>query len=257
MSADQQPLAGRVALVTGASRGIGRAVAVRLAEDGAVVAVHYARQADAAEAVAAGLVGSGHVIVQADIRNPDAVAALVGEVVSRAGRLDVLVNNAGIYVEHPIAETSYEDWRSAWDETLRTNLVGPANLCWCAARHMISRGGGGRIINISSRGAVRGEPDFPAYGASKAAINAMGQSLARALGPHGISVTTVAPGFVETDMARPFLEGAGGDDIRSQSPLGRVGRPEEVAAAVAYLARDDAEYATGAVLDLFGASYLR
>jgi NAD(P)-dependent dehydrogenase (short-subunit alcohol dehydrogenase family) len=117
--------------------------------------------------------------------------------------------------------------------------------------------GGGRIVNVSSRGAFRGEPDHPAYGASKAGLNSLGQSMARALGPHGIYVTTVAPGFVETDMAAPFLEGAGGDAIRAQSPLNRAATPEEVARVVVFLATPGAEYLTGAVVDVNGASYLR
>jgi NAD(P)-dependent dehydrogenase (short-subunit alcohol dehydrogenase family) len=122
---------------------------------------------------------------------------------------------------------------------------------------MIAAGRGGRIVNVSSRGAFRGEPDHPAYGASKAGLNAMGQSLAQALAPHGISVATVAPGFVETDMAAEFLDGPRGDAIRAQSPWGRVARPEEVAAAVLFLASPEAEFVSGAILDLNGASYLR
>jgi 3-oxoacyl-[acyl-carrier protein] reductase len=116
---------------------------------------------------------------------------------------------------------------------------------------------GGRIINVSSRGAFRGEPDSPAYGASKAGLNALGQSLAISLAPHGIAVATVAPGFVETDMTNEHLKAPRGDAIRAQSPFGRVGRPEEVAAAVLWLASAEAEWASGAVLDLNGASYLR
>ena len=117
--------------------------------------------------------------------------------------------------------------------------------------------GGGRIINVSSRGAFRGEPDHPAYAASKAGLNAFGQSLARALGSHGIAVTTVAPGFVTTDMAASSLAGPGGDEIRGQSPFGRVASVAEIAAAVMYLASAEAEWASGAILDLNGASYLR
>jgi 3-oxoacyl-[acyl-carrier protein] reductase len=117
--------------------------------------------------------------------------------------------------------------------------------------------GGGRIVNVSSRGAFRGEPDHPAYGASKAGLNSLGQSMARALGRHGIYVTTVAPGYVETDMAAPFLEGPRGDAIRAQSPLGRVATPEEVARVVVFLATPGAESTTGAVVDVNGASYLR
>jgi len=117
--------------------------------------------------------------------------------------------------------------------------------------------GGGRIINVSSRGAFRGEPRQPAYGASKAGLNAFGQSLARALAPHGIAVTTVAPGYVETDMAATHLAGPSGDQIRAQSPFGRVADAHEVAAAVLYLASPAAEWASGTIIDLNGASYLR
>jgi len=118
-------------------------------------------------------------------------------------------------------------------------------------------GGGGRIINVSSRGAFRGEPRHPAYGASKAGLNALGQSLARDLAPYGIAVAGVAPGYVETDMAADYLAGPGGDAIRAQSPFGRVAQPAEIAAAVVYLASAEAEWASGAILDLNGASYLR
>jgi NAD(P)-dependent dehydrogenase (short-subunit alcohol dehydrogenase family) len=117
--------------------------------------------------------------------------------------------------------------------------------------------GGGRIVNVSSRGAFRGEPLNPAYGASKAGLNAMGQSLAVALAPYNIVVTGVAPGFVETDMAARHLEGPGGDAIRAQSPFGRVARPAEIADAVVFLASPEAQWASGAILDLNGASYLR
>jgi NAD(P)-dependent dehydrogenase (short-subunit alcohol dehydrogenase family) len=113
------------------------------------------------------------------------------------------------------------------------------------------------VVNVSSRGAFRGEPECPAYGASKAGLNAFGQSMAQALGAQGISVSTVAPGFVETDMARRVLEGPGGDAVRSQSPLGRVARPEEVAKAVVWLASPEARFSTGTIVDVNGASYLR
>ena len=116
---------------------------------------------------------------------------------------------------------------------------------------------GGRIVNVSSRGAFRGEPDAPAYGASKAGLNALGQSLAKALGGEGIFVFTVAPGFVETKMAQPGLSGPKGDFIRNESPLGRVAKPEEVARTVAFLAADGSEFLTGCVVDVNGASYLR
>jgi 3-oxoacyl-[acyl-carrier protein] reductase len=172
------------------------------------------------------------------------------------GGLDVLVNNAAVYLEHAITEVSYEAWQEAWRRTLDVNLAGTANVMWCAVRHLRERGGG-RIVNVSSRGAFRGEPRHPAYGAGKAGLNALGQSLAQALAPHGIAVATVAPGYVETDMANEALKEPRGAEIRAQSPFGRVARPDEVAAAILYLASPQAEFASGAILDLNGASYLR
>src|SRR5204863_1745321 len=139
------------------------------------------------------------------------------------GGLDVLVNNAAVLTPHPVTEVSYEDWQAAWQSTLAVNLLGAANMTWCAVRHMLA-GGGGHIVNVSSRGAFRGEPGQPAYGASKAGLNAFTQSLARALAPHGIAVAAVAPGFVETAMAARHLTGPAGDEIRAQSPFGRVAR---------------------------------
>jgi 3-oxoacyl-[acyl-carrier protein] reductase len=246
---------GRAVLVTGASRGIGRATAVAFAAHGDHVAVHHRSSLDQASEVLAALPGEGHLIVRADLADPEGVRRMVDEAADALGGLDVLVNNAGLYLEHRIAEVSYEEWQEAWRRTLDANLSGTANVTYCAVRHMLRRGGG-HIVNVSSRGAFRGEPEHPAYGASKAGINSMGQSLARALAPHRISVATVAPGYVETEMARPFLE-ARGDEIRAQSPFGRVARPEEVAAAILYLASPEAEFASGAILDVNGASYLR
>lgn len=243
-------------MVTGASRGIGHAVARAFAEHGDRVAVHHRRSDRLASEVVAGLAGGGHVAVQADLADPDAVRAMVDEAHQRLGGLDVLVNNAGIYVAHPVTEVSYERWQQLWQATLGVNLIGAANVTWCAVQHMVAAGGG-RIVNVSSRGAFRGEPGQPAYGASKAGLNAMGQSLAQALAPHGIAVTTVAPGYVETDMITEELNAGSGDRMRAESPFGRVAQPEEVAAAVLYLASPAAQWASGTIVDLNGASYLR
>jgi 3-oxoacyl-[acyl-carrier protein] reductase len=256
MEAEVGVVRSRGVLVTGASRGIGRAIAVAFADAGDRVAVHYRSSAADAAAVVASLAGTGHVAVHADLADPAAVRRMVDQAAGALNGLDVLVNNAGVFTPHPITETTYEQWQQAWRQTLDVNLVGAANVTWCAVRHLRARGGG-RIVNVSSRGAFRGEPDQPAYGASKAGLNALGQSLARALGGERISVATVAPGYVETDMAAEHLDGPGGADIRAQSPMQRVARPAEVAAAVLYLASPAAEFATGAVLDLNGASYLR
>jgi 3-oxoacyl-[acyl-carrier protein] reductase len=246
----------RAVLVTGASRGIGAAVAREFAAAGDRVAVHYSASRGAAEEVAGSLAGDGHVVVGADLADPDAVRAMVGDAAQGVGGLDVLVNNAGVFMAHPITETTYEEWQRAWRDTLAVNLLGAANVTWCAVPHMIDAGGG-RIVNVSSRGAFRGEPDQPAYGASKAALVAFGQSLARALGPHRIAVTTVAPGWTATDMAAETLAGPRGDEIRADSPLGRVAEPRDVARAVLYLASPGAQMASGTVLDINGASFLR
>ena len=247
---------GMVVLVTGGSRGIGRAVAERFAAEGATVAVQFRAARQAADDTVAALPGAGHRAFPADLADPGQVRSLVEGVLGRLGRIDVLVNNAGVYLEHPVLGTSYQEWQEAWRRTVDTNLIGPANLLHAVVPHMVAAGGG-RIVNVSSRGAFRGEPDHPAYGASKAGLNSLGQSMARALGPHGIYVTTVAPGFVETDMAAPFLQGPAGDAIRAQSPLNRAATPEEVARVVVFLASPGAEYLTGAIVDLNGASYLR
>jgi NAD(P)-dependent dehydrogenase (short-subunit alcohol dehydrogenase family) len=247
---------GKKVLVTGSSRGIGEAIARSFAEQGANVALHYHTNQAKAEKVAASLPGDGHLLVRADIADPMAVQAMVDEVVERMGRVDILVNNAGIYEDHPLSEVTYEEWQASWRAVIDTNLIGAANASYCAARHMI-RQGGGRIVNVSSRGAFRGEPAGPAYGASKAALNAMSQSLAKHLAPYNISVGVVAPGFVETEMARDALTGERGEETRRQSPFNRVARPEEVAYAVLFLASEGAEFMSGAIIDVNGASYLR
>jgi NAD(P)-dependent dehydrogenase (short-subunit alcohol dehydrogenase family) len=248
-------MSGRAVLITGASRGIGRAIATEFAAAGDRVAVHHRGSADLAAGLADSLPGAGHAVVQADLADPEAVRLMVDDAARLLGGLDVLVNNAGVFTPHPITEVTYQQWQDQWQATLGINLIGAANVTWCAVQHM--KGRGGRIINVTSRGAFRGEPNSPAYGASKAGLNSFSQSMARALAPHGIAVSAVAPGFVATDMTNEHLKPPLGDDIRAQSPFGRVADPAEIAAAVFYLASDLAEWASGAVLDLNGASYLR
>lgn len=251
----------RTVLVTGASGGIGGAVARAFAAGGDRVGVHYSGNRAAAENLVAELPGEGHVLVQGDLADPDAAARIVNDVVATTGGLDVLVNNAAVGTSretaHPAPTVSYVDWQRAWRHAIDVNLLGAANISYCAARHMIDRGRGGRIVNVGSRGAYRGEPENPAYGASKAGLHALGQSLAISLAPYGISVTSVAPGFVSTGRQQETLTGDHGAAIRAQSPFNRVAEPAEVAAAVLYLAAPEAAWASGAVLDLNGASYLR
>ncbi|HEV2111433.1 MAG TPA: SDR family oxidoreductase [Gammaproteobacteria bacterium] len=247
---------GQTVLITGAARGIGRATALAFAASGARVALHYRSSRAAAEQTLGALPGKGHRGFAADLTDPAACERLIAEVAGHFGGLQVLVNNAAIYEVRPLASSDYAAWQDTWGRTLASNLMAPANLCFLAARLMRGQGGG-KIINISSRGAFRGEPDAVAYGASKAGLNQLSQSLAWALAPHNIFVGVVAPGFVHTDMAAELLDGPQGEAIKKQSPLGRVATPEEVAQAVVRLAADGMLAATGCILDVNGASYLR
>jgi 3-oxoacyl-[acyl-carrier protein] reductase len=246
---------GRAVLITGAARGIGRAIATQFAAAGDRVAILDRAPGCAAEEVLDELDGTGHIFLQVDLTDSEAVLETVDSAVGQLGGLDILVNNAGIFTAHPITEVSYAAWQEQWRTTLGVNLIGAANVTWCAVRHLKERGG--RIINVSSRGAFRGEPNVPAYGASKAGLNSFTQSLAIALAPYRIAVSAVAPGFVATDMTKEHLKPPGGDEIRAESPFGRVAEPDEIAAAVFYLASAKAEWASGTILDLNGASYLR
>ncbi len=245
----------KTVLVTGASRGIGEAIARRFAEAGAKVIVHYNANKDKAEKVQKALKGKGHYCMQADISNPDLVQNLINQIEEKSGTLDVLVNNAGVFEEMEWAKLSFEEWQKAWKKTIDTNLIGVSNLCFLTAR-LMEKNGGGSIVNISSRGAFRGEPDAPAYGASKAGLNALGQSLAKALAPQNIFVYTIAPGWVDTDMALEGMQSPDAQSIKDQSPLRRIATPDEIAKASLFLA-SGVEYMTGCILDINGASYLR
>ncbi len=250
-----------VALVTGASRGIGRDIAVGLASRGVRVAVHFNRNEAAAVATLERLAGAGHRHYAADLGAAADCERLCTRVAAELGPIDILVNNAAAIADHPPLATGYDDWCRTWRAVLDTNLAGPANLSLLAAQAMARREasaiGRGRIVNISSRGAFRGEPDAPAYGASKAGLNSLSQSLAKALAPHEIYVFALAPGWVRTDMAVGYLEGPGGPEILAQHPLGRVAEPTEIAAAAVYCALDAPPAMTGSIIDLNGASYLR
>ncbi|GAA2446214.1 SDR family NAD(P)-dependent oxidoreductase [Streptomyces glaucus] len=251
----------RGVLVTGGSRGIGRAVATAFAADGDRVAVQYAGRHADAERTLRELPGTGHTLIQADLGEPGAAERVVAEAVAALGAVDVLVNNAAVAptadTRHPIARTPLAHWQQVWRRMVDVNLLGAADLSWATARHLVDRGVGGAIVNIGSRGAFRGEPDFPAYGATKAALHALGQSLAVALAPHGIAVTSVAPGFVATERQTAKLSGPEGERLRAESPFGRVGTPEEIAATVRFLASPAAAWASGTIVDLNGASHLR
>jgi NAD(P)-dependent dehydrogenase (short-subunit alcohol dehydrogenase family) len=240
-------------LVTGASGGIGRAIAVALAERGARVAVHYNSDRAAAEETRRALTGAGHELFGADLSDAAAIEPFWREVMRAFGRLDALVNNAGIYDAHSPVTAEYAAWSEIVRRTLATNFLGPAQLSYFAARAMAQQGSG-RIVNISSRGAFRGEPTAPAYAASKAAINAFGQSFAKAFASKGVQVFAVAPGWVSTERVAAHVQDPG---VLADQPLGRVATPEEVAQVVTFCVLDAPASLTGAVLDVNGASYLR
>ncbi|MBQ0985005.1 SDR family oxidoreductase [Streptomyces sp. F63] len=251
------PSRGRRVLVTGASRGLGRALARAFAANGDRVAVHYGTRRTEAERTLAALDGDGHALLGADLADSGAAAGLADAAREALGGLDVLVNNAAVNTPHPPDSTGFAAWAEAWRRHVDVNLLATAHVSHSAARWMIEQGTGGRIVNIGSRGAFRGEPDHPAYGATKAAVHALGQSLAVALAPYGIAVASVAPGFIRTERVAHRLTGPEGEAIRTQSPYGRVADPDEIAAAVRWLASPEAEWSSGTVLDLNGASYLR
>ncbi|MCF6425477.1 SDR family NAD(P)-dependent oxidoreductase [Amycolatopsis tucumanensis] len=236
----------KVALVTGGSRGIGAAVALRLAEDGADVALTYQRGAEAAATVVAKIEATGRraLAIQADSADTDAVTAAVDRVAARLGRLDILVNNAGVYHTGPVAELE----PAAFEETVAVNVRAPFVAAKTAAGHMT---GGGRIINIGSNVAERVVfPGFSLYAMSKSALAGLTRGLARELGPRGITVNQINPGPIGTDMNpadSPFAATAAGF-----TALGRYGTPAEVAATVAHLAGDGGAYLTGAMIAVDG-----
>jgi len=239
-------------LVTGASGGIGASICKALALRGVTVALHYQSDRAAVEETRRAMDGRGHIMIQADLSNPSAIEQVWQEA-SALQRIDAIVNNAGIFPNHPPLTTDYADWTAAWQRTLAINLTGPAHLSYFAARTMVEQGGG-RIVNVSSRAAFRGEPTAPAYAASKAGLNALSQSLAKALAPKGIYVFVVAPGWVSTQRVALSVQDKA---VLADQPLGRVATPDEVAQVVTYCALDAPASLTGAILDVNGASYLR
>jgi len=239
-------------LVTGASGGIGAAICRALAQRGSRVVLHYQSDRAAAEATRRSLGGDGHRLVQADLSDPQAAERLWHDVLA-AGAVDAVINNAGIFPNHPPLTTDFAAWTAAWQRTLAINLVGPAHLSYWAARDMAAQGHG-RIVNVSSRGAFRGEPTAPAYAASKAGLNALSQSLAKALAAHNVYVFVVAPGWVSTKRVAQSVQDKA---VIADQPLGRVATPEEVAQVVTFCALEAPASMTGAILDVNGASYLR
>lgn len=241
-------LSGKTALVTGASRGIGRAVALRLAAEGAAVAVNYNGSAEKAAEVVAEITAAGGqaFAVQANVAEQAAVQAMFEQIFERFGSLDILVNNAGITQDALLIGMKEEQF----DRVIAANLKGSYLCMQLAAKKMI-RQRSGRIINISSYSGLHGNAGQMNYAASKAGVIGMTKTAARELGGRGITVNAVAPGFIDTDMTAALSEKSK-DAILSQVPLLRMGKAEEIAAAVAFLAGEDAAYITGQVLSVDG-----
>lgn len=239
-------------LVTGASGGIGAAITALLGARGARVTLHYHADRAAAEAAARAVRGAEPALLQADLTDPQAIERLWREA-EALQPVTALVNNAGLFPSHPPLTTDYAAWLAAWQLTLDTNLAGAAHLSYHAARAMAGRGGG-RIVNITSRAAFRGEPTAPAYAASKAGLNAFSQSLAKALAPKAVLVFAVAPGWVSTARVAQAVSDPA---VLADQPLGRVANPEEIAEVVGYCALEAPASMTGAIIDVNGASYLR
>ena len=247
----------RTALVTGGSRGIGRAIAVQLAAQGFRVAVHYQANTEAAHETLARLPGEGHILLAADLADPDAAEGLAADALSAfGGRVDVLVHNAGIYAPTPLLDNrDFRQWREAMHRQMQVNFWAGADLAYLLAPAMAGAGWG-RIVQISSRAGHRGEARHAGYAASKAAQINLIKSLADELGPVGIGCFGVAPGWTETDMAAGALA-ARGPQIQAEIPLGRVATPVDVASLVGFLVTDAADYLSGNTIDVNGASYLR
>ena len=247
----------RTALVTGASRGIGRAIAIKLAEDGFRVAVHYNNNRTAALETLRVMPGHDHVLLNADLSDAQSVIALGMEAPGDlGGRVDVLVHNAGIYEPTPIlGGRNIPAWSEAMRRQMQVNFWAGADLAYQLAPDM-AEAGWGRIIQISSRAGHRGEAEFSGYGASKAAQINFVKSLAVELGKTGIGCFGIAPGWTETDMASEVLRERGAQ-INAEIPLGRVALPADIAALVGFLVTDAAGYLSGGIFDVNGASYLR
>jgi len=246
-------LAGRTALVTGGGRGIGRAVSLLFGRLGARVVVAYGHDEAAAERTVAEVrsAGARADALGADLSREGEAKRLVKEAVATTGALDVLVVNHGIWKRAPIEEMTAEQW----DETLRVNLTSARELCAEAARHMLARGSG-TIVLVASTAGQRGEARYSHYAASKGAILALTRSLAAELGPRGVRVNAVAPGWVTTDMSRAAIESESGKAYIAGIPLGRPGRPEEIAGPVAFLASELSSYMHGNVLSVNGGAVM-
>jgi len=243
-------------LITGGSRGIGRATAIAFSKKGANVAISYKSDDLAAKETLSLLKTGHHALYKGDISEKHGTEQLINIFIKEYNTLDILVNNAGIAIQHEIDKVNFNVWSNAWLKTINLNLLVVANMCYWASKHMI-KNEGGRIINVSSRGAFRGEPNMPAYGSSKSGLNSLSQSLAKSLAKYNIGVGVVAPGFTNTDMAVSTLTNKEKESLLAESPFKRMAEPDEVAHAILFLASEKSLYTSGAIIDVNGASYLR
>ncbi len=248
-------LSGQSVLVTGAGRGIGEALARALAASGARVAIHANRSLERAVALASEI-GGGAQVFRADLALAADASRLVPDVIDAFGRLDVLVNNAGIALEAPL-DAPDQEWLDRWDQTLDINLRSTALLCRATIRHVQTRDGGGRIINIASRAAFRGDTsDYLAYAASKGGMVSLTRSVARAYGAIGVTAFIIAPGFTRSDMAQEFIDRYGEAHAARDIALDRLTEPEDIAPFVVLLASGLADHATGCTIDINAGSYV-
>ena len=244
---------GRVALVTGGSRGIGKATALKLAGEGATVAVHYSRAIEKAEAVCEqirGNMGQEAILVQADIADRDAVNRMVTTVTEELGGIELLVNNAGDVGDMTFEELTPEHW----DRIIAINLTGPFNVLWAVKPQMIAQQFG-RIVNVSSIAALAVRPNQLPYAAAKAGIISLTKSCCGPLAPHNIRINSVAPGAIATDMLGE-VSAEMVEQLRSTTPLGRLGEPEEMADVIAYLLSEESSYMTGSTVIASGGRIL-
>ena len=248
-------LTNKVILVTGGSRGIGKAIALSLGASGATIALHYAQSREGAEEVLSQLPPNS-CLVQGDFSQVEGPKKIMDQVLEKYGRLDVLVNNAGIAIDLPLSQT-WEQWQSGWEKTLQVNLVSTGILSKLAIK-AFQQNGGGRIIHIASRAAFRGDvPGYMAYAASKGGMVALSRSIARYFGKDNIQSFVVAPGFTQTEMAQQFIDEFGEEIVKKDLALNELTQPEDVAPTVLFLASGLMDHATGCTIDINAGSYVR
>ncbi|MFY0688340.1 MAG: SDR family oxidoreductase [Cyclobacteriaceae bacterium] len=248
-------LSGLNILVTGASRGIGKAIATKLAEAGATIAAHYNKNVNEAENLAH-ILGNESKAFQADLSVEGEAAKLFERVSLEMGSVEILINNAGIAINSPM-KASEDQWIDDWNKTIMVNLTSSAILCKKAIEHFIQRKAAGRIINITSRAAYRGETaEYMAYASAKAGMVSLTRSIARSFGKQGIKAFNIAPGFVRTDMAQEFIAQYGEEHAKGDLSLERLTEPKDIAPLITFIASGMADHATGSTFDVNAGSYM-